>query len=246
MDRGLFIAMSGAKETLLAQGVNANNLANVNSDGFRADFEQARSMPVFGPGQPSRVYAMTERPGIDFKAGAIQTTGHDLDVAMQGQGWIAVQAKDGSEAYTRTGDLQVTSDGMLVTGSGLPVLSDGGPISLPPYQKVNIGEDGTISVIPVGDNALGMAVVSRIKLVDPPLDQLEKGTDGLMRVQGGAIAAASVDAKLITGALEGSNVNPVESMVQMIELQRQFELNIKMMKTLEDTEAAGSQLIKLA
>jgi flagellar basal-body rod protein FlgF len=246
MDRSLYIAMSGAKENLLAQGLNANNLANVNSDGFKADLEQARSMPVFGPGFPSRAYAMTERPATDFKAGGFKTTGRDLDVAIQGQGWIAVQSKDGSEAYTRTGDLQTTPDGRLLTGDGLPVLSADGPIVLPPYQKIEVGEDGTISVIPLGDLPPGVAAVNQIKLVNPPLDQLEKGLDGLMRVRGGGPQAGSADVKLVSGALESSNVNPVESMVHMIELQRQFELNIKMMKTLEDTEASGSQIMKLA
>lgn len=246
MDRGLYIAMSGAKEILLAQGVNANNLANVNSDGFRADFEQARSMPVFGPGHPSRVYAMTERSGTNFKPGGIHTTGRDMDVAVQGgNGWIAVQAKDGSEAYTRAGDLQITPDGMLVTGNGLPVLSNSGPIVLPPYQSVSIGDDGTITVIPVGDNPEAAAAISQIKLVEPSQDQLEKGLDGLMRVRGGGAAPVSANITLIPGALEGSNVNPVEAMVKMIELQRQFEMNIKMMKTIEDNEAASSQIMRL-
>lgn len=245
MDRGLYIAMSGAKEILLAQGINANNLANVNTDGFRADFEQARSMPVFGPVHPSRVYAMTEHPGIDFTAGGLETTGRDLDVAIQGKGWLAVQAKDGSETYTRAGDLQITQDGMLVTGSGMPVLSENGPIVVPPYQKVEIGEDGTVSVIPIGNNAVGLTAIAQMKLVEPPLDQLKKGEDALLRLKEGGTTPASANVKLITGALESSNVNPVESMVQMIELQRQFELNIKMMKTLENTESAGSQLMKL-
>ncbi len=245
MDRALYVAMSGAKQILLAQASNANNLANANTPGFRADFEQLRSMPVFGNGYPSRVYAMTERPGVDLSTGSLQTTGRDLDVAINGEGWLAVQAKDGSEAYTRAGDLHITPGGQLVTGSGLPVLGNAGPIAIPPAQKIEIGTDGTISIVPQGANATALAILDRIKLVKPDKSKLEKGEDGLLRVRDGSPVEATNEVQLVTGSLEGSNVSTVEEMVQMIELAREFEYQIKMMKTVEDNGNASAELIRV-
>jgi len=245
MDRGLYIAMSGAKQILQAQASNTNNLANANTPGFRADLEQFRSMPMFGPGQPSRVYAMTERPGYDFRPGALQNTGRALDVAIDGNGWIAVQTGDGKEAYTRAGNLEITAEGQLMTDSGLPVLGNGGPISIPPSQKMEIGPDGTISIVPLGANGAEMAIVDQIKLVNPELKDLEKQTDGLMHLSGGGTSPASVDVKLVSGFLEGSNVNNIEEMVQMIQLSRTFDDQIKMMKTLNDTSASSADIMRL-
>lgn len=245
MDRGIFIAMSGAKQVLMAQASNANNLANVNTTAFRADLEQFRSQPVFGPVYPSRVYAMTERPGVDLSAGTMQTTGRELDVAVNGEGWIAVQGKDGKEAYTRAGDLHITQQGQLITGAGLPVIGNKGPISVPPAQKVDIGADGSISIVPQGAPATAVAVVDRIKLVNPPKDQLDKGLDGLMRLKDGTPATASAGVQLASGFLENSNVSAVSGMVKMIELQRRYEMQIKVMKTVEDDNAASTQLMRI-
>ncbi|WP_156494879.1 flagellar basal body rod protein FlgF, partial [Oleiphilus sp. HI0128] len=150
MDKALYIAMSGAKQNMLAQRAHANNLANINTTAFKEDFAQARAMPVFGEHHPSRAYALTERPGTNFEAGPLNQTGNPLDVAVKGDGWIAVQAADGSEAYTRAGDLQVDVNGQLRAGIGLPVLGNGGPIVLPPSATVEIGADGTVSVLPLG------------------------------------------------------------------------------------------------
>ncbi|MBI2779851.1 MAG: flagellar basal-body rod protein FlgF [Gammaproteobacteria bacterium] len=245
MDRMLYVAMSGAKQTMLAQAVNTNNLANVNTTGFRADLEAFRSLPVYGPGYPSRVYAQTETPGTDLLAGTLSTTGRELDVAVNGAGWIAVQAADGSEAYTRAGDLRVTVNGQLETGAGRPVMGNGGPIAVPPFEKLEIGADGTISIRPVGQAANALAVVDRIKLVNPPLGQMEKGTDGLMRVKDGKNAAADAAVQLASGVLESSNVNAIEAMVRMIELGRQFETQIKMMRAAQENDAASAQLMRM-
>jgi flagellar basal-body rod protein FlgF len=246
MDRSLYIAMSGAKQILQAQASNSNNLANSNTPGFRGDFEQLRSMPMFGPGHPSRVYAMTERPGVDFSTGGLQTTGRDLDITINGNGWLAVQAKDGTEAYTRAGNLHVTPQGQLVTGTGLPVLGNGGPIAIPPAQKIEIVADGTVNIIPQGANSTELVVLDQIKLVNPDLKQLEKGTDGLMRQANGQASPADANVKVITGVLEGSNVNTVEEMVQMIELARQFENQIKVMKTVDDVGAASTEIMRIS
>ncbi|MDH5784961.1 MAG: flagellar basal-body rod protein FlgF [Chromatiales bacterium] len=247
MDRMLYLAMTGAQQAMVAQSVNSNNLANVSTTGFKSDLEQFRSMPVYGSGLPSRVYALTERPATDVTAGAIQTTGRSLDVAVDGEGWLAVQSRDGSEAYTRAGDLRIEASGMLLTGAGLPVIGNSGaPIVIPPAESVEIGVDGTISIRPLGQTATVLAEVDRIKLVNPPVDQLTKGKDGLIRVKQMDAVEPDATVKLVSGALEGSNVNTVEAMVKMIELQRQYEMQVKMMKTASDNDAALSSIMKLA
>ena len=253
MDRMLYVAMSGAKQIMLAQAVNNNNLANVSTSGFRADLDAFRSMPVFGPGYPSRVYTVTENPGTDMSIGSLTTTGRELDVAVNGQGWITVQAPDGSEAYTRAGDLRVSINGQLETGAGHPVLGNGGPIAIPPFEKIEIGADGTISVLPIGQAPNSLAVVDRIKLVNPLPRDMEKRVDGLMRVkgsinqingQGGVSSDASV--QLASGVLESSNVNAVEAMVKMIELSRHYETQIKMMRIAQDNDVAATQMMRMS
>jgi len=246
MDKSLYIAMSGAKQTLLAQTANANNLANTQTTGFKSDLEQFRSMPVFGQGFPTRVYAMAERPGTDLSPGAMQQTGRDLDVAIDGDGWLAVQGADGKEAYTRAGDLRVTPEGLLQTGAGLQIMGQDGPISIPPAQKLEIGKDGTISIVPLGSNATNLAAIDRIKLVKPVMDNLEKLNDGLMHVKDGKPVEASADVSLVQGVLESSNVNAISAMVDMIELSKNFELQTKVMKSADENASASARLMQLA
>ena len=247
MDRSLYIAMSGAKHNTLAQANHANNLANLSTTGFRADFEQSRSMGVYyGAGQPTRAYAMTESPQADFRAGAMIATGNDLDVAIHGDGFIAVQAPDGSEAYTRAGNLTVDVTGMLRTGSGLPVLGDGGPINVPENEKIQIGADGTLSIVGLGQGPEAMVQVGRIKLVNPDVKALEKGDDGLFRQRDGAQAAAAAEVKVKSGMLEGSNVNAIDEFTQILSLSRQYEMQIKLMKTAEENSASSTQLLQIS
>ena len=244
MDRMLYVAMSGAKETLIAQGNATNNLANATTPGFLADFNQFRSMPVFGSGHPTRVYALDERPQVDFSRGNIEQTGRDLDVALQGEGWIAVQASDGTEGYTRRGDLWIDENGLLKTGNGLPVLGNGGPIAVPPAEKIDIGSDGTLSIRPLGQAGNQLAAVDRIKLVNPDPAELEKGQDGLVRLKDGGEADFDAGQRLSSGAIEASNVNVVNEMVHMIELSRRFEMQVKMMKSAEDNAEAGAAILR--
>lgn len=246
MDRMLYIAMTGAREIMRSQAVNTNNLANASTTGFRADLETAVSLPLYGPGQASRVYGVAEGNGVDLVPGALQRTGNELDVAVKGDGWIAVQAPDGGEAYTRAGDLHVDSYGVLTTGAGHPVMGDGGPIAIPPYGKLDIGADGTISVQPLGQGVNALAVVDRIKLVKLPPAQVTKGDDGLVRLRGGAKVEPDASVTLVSGALEASNVNAVESMVRLIELARQYEGQVKMMKTAEDNDRAAAELMRMS
>ncbi len=246
MDRMIYVAMSGAKETMLAQASNSNNLANANASGFLADLQQFRAMPVFGDGFPTRVYSMSERPGTDFSHGEIMNSGRDLDVSIQGEGWFALQARDGSEAYSRRGDLKIDSNGLLTTGNGLPVLGNNGPIAIPPAEKIDIAPDGTISIVPLGQLAEEVAVIDRIKMVRPDQAQLEKGADGLMRLRSGDPVQADAAVRLSSGHLEASNVNIVDAMVDMIELSRRYEMQVKMMKTAGDIEESSASIMRIA
>ena len=247
MDHMLYVAMTGAQQTLQKQAVISHNLANVSTIGFRKDLEDFRSMPVFSnDGMPTRVYAMAERPGIDLTQAKIMTTGRDLDIAIQGDGWIAIQAPDGSEAYTRAGDLQRDTNGQLTTATGHPVLGNAGPIAIPPAEKIDIGEDGAISIRPLGEASTEVIVVGRIRLVKPTAENpLYKDASGFMRTKDGAAAPPDATVKLVTGALEGSNVNPADMLVSMIEASRQFEMQIKMMNAAKENANSTDQLLKL-
>lgn len=247
MDRMLYLSMTGARELMQAQALNANNLANVSTTGFKADLEQMRAMPVFGPGLPSRAYAMTEHPATNFATGSLQSTGRDLDLAIQGDGWFAVQSPDGSEAYTRAGDLHISSAGLLVNGAGYPVLGAGGaPIALPPHEKVEIGADGTITIRPLGQAANVLAQVDRLKLVKPEHSNLTKDSEGLLRLKDQGVSPADATVRVASGVLEGSNVNAVASMVRVIELARQYEAQVKMMNTAKENDAVTDKLLGMA
>jgi flagellar basal-body rod protein FlgF len=246
MDRMLYIAMSGAKETLIAQANNSNNLANVNTPGFMEDLNQFRSMPVFGEGYPTRVYALGERSNINFEKGSIQSTGNPLDLAVKGEGYFAVQSVDGSEAYTRRGDLKVDANGLVTNGQGLPLIGNSGPIALPPYERLEIAPDGTITILPEGATPEGLAIIDRIKMVNPEADQLIKGEDGLLRLKEGEEADADADTQLVSGAIESSNVNVADTLVTMIELARKFEMQVKMMKTAEELDSTSVKLMSMS
>ncbi len=238
MDRLIYLAMGGAKATLQRQDVLANNLANASTNGFRAEMQAFRAVPVRGDGASTRVYALESTVGYDPQAGVTQATGRNLDVAMQGNAWLAVQSLDGTEAYTRAGALQLSPEGQLVTPSGLPVLGDGGPITVPANATVDVGVDGTISAT-VGNNR--PQPVGRLKLVTPEAP-LNRGTDGLFRAADGDLDADPT-ARVQSGALEGSNVSAVETMVAMISAARQFEQQMKMLQTAEQKEQAATRLL---
>lgn len=245
MDRLLYIAMTGARETMQAQAVNAQNLANASTTGFRADLQSFQSLPVNGPGYASRVYGMAEGQGIDTSPGSAIGTGRELDIAINGDGWIAVQGPDGNEAYTRAGDLRVDSLGLLRTGTGHPVMGNGSPIAVPPFEKIEIAGDGTITIRPLGQGPNALAVVDRIKLVNPPSGELIKGADGLIHRKGGGSAEADASVEIQVGALESSNVNTVEAMVNLIQLARQYETQVKMMQNAEENDQASAQLMRM-
>lgn len=245
MDKLLYVAMTGASENAVAQKARANNLANVSTNGFLRDFEQARSMPVFGEALPSRAYALTERPGTDFSSGTLIETGRDLDISVNGDGFIAVQTADGGEAYTRTSGMNIDALGILRDASGLPVMGNGGPIAVPPQQQIEIGSDGTISVRALGESPQVMAQIDRIKLVNPDLKTMEKGPDGLIHTKSGQPAVVDANVRVESGFLQASNVNAVDEMTSILALSRQFELHVKMMKTAEEDDAAMARVLQI-
>jgi flagellar basal-body rod protein FlgF len=245
MDRMLYVAMAGAKETLRAQTVNNHNLANVSTTGFKADLAAFQSRAVDGSGFASRVYAQNTTTGWDSTSGALMTTGRDLDVAVKGPGWIAVQDANGKEAYTRAGDLQLDPAGALTTATGRPVLGDGGPIVVPPYSSIFFARDGSISIVAQGQGPETTSTIGRLKLVNPPGDQLERSDDGLFRMRDGSEAPSDAAVQVSAGALETSNVNAAEAMVNMIELARHFEMQVKAIRNAEENGAAAAQLMRL-
>jgi flagellar basal-body rod protein FlgF len=242
MDRMIYLSMSGAKAMMQRQDTLANNLANASTPGFRAELQAFRAVPVQGSGASTRVYALESTPGYDETPGVVTNTGRNLDVAVKGRSWLTVQALDGSEAYTRGGALDVTSEGTLVTRSGLPVMGDGGPIQIPANSEVSIAPDGTISA---KNGATGKTTaVGKLKLVTPEAP-LDRGEDGLFRSAEGEVAADPT-ARVQDGALEGSNVSAVETMVSMISAARQFEAQMKMLQTAEGDEKAAAQLLSMS
>jgi len=242
MDRLIYTSMSGAKFLLERQATLANNLANATTTGFRADTVGLRAVPAVSPQAGTRVFTVETTTGADFSQGPLTATGRTLDVAIQGQGWLAVQTGDGSEAYTRDGALQVGPDGVVQLANGLQVQGTSGPISIPAdAQTILIAADGTVTV--KGASSLVPTTVGQLKLVNPPTSDLVKGSDGLFRTQGGEPAEADPSVKVADGTLEGSNVNVVEAMVGMIAASRQFELQMRMLSTAEQNEQKASSVV---
>ncbi len=240
MDRMIYLSMSGAKAAMQRQDTLAHNLANASTTGFREELAGFRAVPVRGDGASTRVFALESTIGYKSDSGAVQPTGRNLDVAMKGNAWLAVQGLDGTEAYTRAGALEVNAEGLLTTVNGLQVLGDGGPITVPSRAEVQIAPDGTVSATVEGGKPQS---IGKLKLVTPESDaQLSRGTDGLFRSAGGDLPPDTT-ARVQDGALEGSNVSPVETMVAMISAARQFEHQMKLLQTSERQDQTASKLL---
>lgn len=247
MDRMVYTAMSGASQTLERQAAVAHNLANAASTGYRAEEHRLRAVQVLShnspPALPTRAFVVDASTHSDFTPGALAMTGRSLDVAVQGPGWVALTLPDGSEAYTRNGALELSINGVLQTRTGIPVQGDGGPITVPPDVKMSIAGDGTVSVIPESGTQTAVTGLGRIKLVNPPEADLVRGNDGLFRLKSGNPADVDPGVVLANGYLEGSNVNPVEQMVTMISLARQFEMQMKALSSADANDRAATQVI---
>ncbi|KQQ33442.1 flagellar biosynthesis protein FlgF [Duganella sp. Leaf126] len=245
MDRLIYTAMTGARHVMEQQATVSNNLANATTNGFRAQLDSFRAVPVMSDGLPTRAFVVDSTVGSSFAAGPMQTTGRALDIAIRDQGWLAVQSADGSEAYTRNGSLKVNENGLLQTSSGLTLIGDGGPIAVPPDTSITIASDGTVSTVsnefqPGPSNVLG-----RLKLVNPPTAGLLRGDDGLFRQADGTPAQNDPAVRVVDGVIEGSNVNPVDSMVNMISLARQFDMQMSLLKNAENNAAKATQILAL-
>ena len=246
MDRLIYTAMTGAKHILEQQATNSHNLANATSTGFRAQVDSFRAVPVVGPGLPTRTMVVDSTVAADFTPGAIQTTGRTLDIAVEGKGWLAVSRPDGSEAYTRNGAFELNENGMLQTATGMMVMGDGGPISIPPDASITIAKDGTISSVSKADTNAAVNIIGRLKLVNPPESSLVRGGDGLFQLQNGQPAEADANVSIVSGALESSNVNVIDAMVNMISLARQFDTQMKLMQNAENNASKASQIFNLS
>jgi flagellar basal-body rod protein FlgF len=244
MDKLLYVAMTGAKQLMQAQSLVAHNLANISTTGFRADLARFEARPVEGPGYPSRVNTVATGLGFDRGAGPLVQTASSLDVAIEGPGWIALQAKDGSEAYTRSASLTVNALGLLQTDRGELVIGDNGPVAVPPYTSISIAKDGAVSIVPEGQGPETLAQVARLKLVNPDPSRLEKRTDGLVRATGPAVEA-DANVRVASNTLEGSNVSAAGTMVDMIQHARQFEVAVRMMHVADENATRASSLASL-
>lgn len=246
MDKMIYTAMTGAKHILEQQATTAHNLANATSTGFKAQVDSFRAVPVIGQGLPTRAFVVDSTVGADFNSGAIEHTGRDLDVAVQGNGWLVVQRPDGSEGYTRNGSLKVNENGVLQTSNGLTVMGDGGPISIPPNVTVSIGKDGTITAF-MNETMPGPAnIIGRLKLVNPDNANLKRSEEGVFVTKNGAQVEMDASVSVVGGALESSNVNVVDAMVNMISLARQFEMQMKLVQSAENNANKASQLFNMS
>jgi flagellar basal-body rod protein FlgF len=245
MDRLVYTAYSGLRGRMAAQAAIANNMANASTVGFRADAVAFEQLGLKGAAFEARALTSEEVVDADRRHGTMVQTGRALDIAIDGDAWLAVQAPDGSEAYTRRGDLTIAPSGVLQTGDGTVVLGNGGPITLPPAAKVSIAADGTVLIVPPGDSAAPPQPIDRLKLVDPKGSETLKGLDNLLRVKGGGALPQDLDARVTAGALEQSNVNLTETLIQMIENQRSYEVQAKLLTSARDMDESGASLMRL-
>ncbi|WP_199027344.1 flagellar basal-body rod protein FlgF [Ralstonia sp. ASV6] len=245
MDRSIYVSMTGVKHLFDQQAASANNLANASTTGFKAQIDAFHTVGVQGDGSPTRSYVMASAIGTDVTPGPVETTGRALDVAVDGQGYFAVQAADGTEAYTRAGTFQLSADGTIVTLTGQPVMGDGGPITLPPNTTVQFAKDGTVNAISA-DNVTPPVSLGRLKLVSIDPSNLSRGTDGLFRQRDGQDADVNENVRITPGALEGSNVNLTDSLVNMIEISRQLEMQMKSLQTSDTNAQSANELLRHA
>lgn len=246
MDRLVHISTSALRGAMARQAAIANNLANASTIGFRAEMANVRPLWLQGEGLGSRVVASEEVLAADMTGGAINATGRPLDIAMRGDALLGVQSRDGSEAYTRRGDLQLTDSGLLTTGDGMPVLGDGGPITLPPHDRVEIDQAGAVWIQPAGsDGNTPMQRVDQLKLVSPTGSQIHKHLDGLFRADAGAALPSDPEARIAPASLESSNVNTAQAMIEMIEASRDWETQIRLVNSVKDLDTSTGDLMRV-
>lgn len=245
MDRLIYTSLSAMRGAMARQQATASNLANAATPGFRADIAEAQALWLAGPSLGDRAMASEEVLNADMKAGSVTATGRDLDISLAGDSLLTVQSPDGEEAYTRRGDLQIGASGLLTTGDGHPVLGEGGPITIPPADRVNIAKDGRILFVPAGGDPAQVQELDRLKLASPAGSSIAKGLDGLFRVKGGGVLPVDPDAQIATGQLEESNVSATEALVDMIDASRAWDMQLKLITSARDLDAASAELMRL-
>ncbi len=245
MDRLIYTSLTAMRGSMSRQTAIANNLANAQTPGFRADMANAQSLWLDGSGLDARAMSSEEVLGADMRAGTVTQTGRDLDIAMQGDALLVVQAKDGEEAYTRRGDLQVAPSGLLTTGDGNPVQGTQGPVTIPPADAITIDQEGRVWIVPQGGDAENPQEVDRLRLATPAGSEIAKGLDGLFRVKGGGILPDDPEARLLTRSIEGSNVTATSALVEMIEASRSWDTQLKMISDVRDMDSATANLMQL-
>lgn len=245
MDRLIHTALSGMRGAMSRQTVVANNLANAGTTGFRGEMTAARSLWIRGPGFGARATATEEVLAANMAGGTVNQTGRDLDIAMAGETLLAVQAEDGSEAYTRRGDLQVAASGLLTTGDGRPVIGEAGPITVPPADSIQISEDGALMIVPAGGDPNQPQQLDRLKLASPTGSRVRKGLDGLFRVEGNGALPSDPEARVVPRSLEGSNVEVSQALISMIEASRSWESQVNLVNQAREMDTAAADLMRL-
>jgi flagellar basal-body rod protein FlgF len=245
MDRLAYTSLSALRGAMARQTATANNLANVNTVGFRGEMAAARALWVRGDTHEARAFSSSEVSGADMRPGTINQTGRELDVAIDGSAFFTVQASDGEEAYTRRGDLQLSDSGVLTTGDGSVVLGEQGPITLPPADKVEIKRDGSIYIVPTGGDPKQPQLVDKLKIASPVGSNVVKGMDGLFRVRGGGALPSDTNPRVIAGSLEGSNVEATKALVDMMDASRAWETQLKLISTARELDGSGADLMRL-
>lgn len=245
MDRLIYTSLSAMRGSMARQTAIANNLANSQTTGFRGEIARAEALWLDGPALDSRAFGKGEVTAADMRPGTISATGRDLDIALQGDALLAVQAQDGSMAYTRRGDLQLAPSGLLTTGDGFPVQGQQGPITLPPADSISIGNDGRIFIVPQGGDAAQPLEIDRLRLVTPAGSAVAKGLDGVFRAVDGGMLPDDPDARLVTKSLEGSNVNPTAALIEMIEASKAWDSQLKLISSARDLDNASASLMQL-
>jgi len=246
MDRLIFTAMSGMTDSMIRQRVIASNMANTQTIGFREEMLYSEPVTLSGPSLEVRAMNESEVRGANMSAGSFVETGRGLDVAMTGDAMLALQAADGSEVYSRRGDLSVTAAGVLQNGDGLPLIGEAGPITVPPGAVVSISPDGTVLSGDPDTPDQPPQPIARLKLVSPKGSRIAKDLTGMFRVEGGGILPTDENARVQSGTLEQSNVDPTEVLVRMVEAQRLFDIRTKLISTARDVDQSGAALMRLS
>lgn len=246
MDELIYTAMTSGKHTMAQLATITHNLANIGTDGFKAQMDTFRAVSKVGTDLPVQTFVVNSTVGADFSPGVTRKTGRDLDVAVQGSGWLVVTGADGKEAYTRSGSLKTNENGLLQTQNGFNVVGTAGYITIPPDETVTISRDGTISSIPMTNQIANSNLIGQLKLVNPPANTLVRGADGLFRTNDGSQPDADPNVTVVGGSIENSNVNAVESLVSMISLSRAFDMHMQMLADAKTNDAKASTILDIA